>query len=310
MRVTIEHVQQMKQRGERIAMLTAYDYATARLLDEAGVPLLLVGDSLGMVMLGYETTIPVTLDDVIHHTKAVTRATRRALVVGDLPFGSYQAGEGDALRSSVRLMQEGGCQAVKLEGGRTVSAAVRRLVESGIPVMGHLGLTPQSLHQLGGYRVQGRTASKAAAMVADAEALEAAGAFAIVLELVPAPLAELIGKRLRVPTIGIGAGAGCDGQVQVIHDLLGLQPDFQPRHAQRYAELGGAIRDAVQRYLSDVQSGAFPTAAHSFSMDEAVLATVRERLDQGRCTARQASGNSTRTALTGRVSAPVTDARG
>lgn len=266
MRTTIHDIQAMKQRGERIPMLTAYDYTTAQIVDTAGVPLILVGDTLGMVVLGYPSTIPVTLDDIVHHARAVVRGSQQALVVGDLPFLTYTSPE-QALLSAGRLLQEAGCQAVKLEGGAMVVPIVERLVSSGIPVMGHLGFTPQSVNALG-VRVQARKADVARKLIEDALALERAGAFAIVLELIPAPLAEAVTERLRVPTIGIGAGAGCDGQVQVIHDLLGLYTDFVPRHAKQYRRLADDIRAAVGEYAGDVRSGAFPAAAHSSKMDQ------------------------------------------
>ena len=272
MRVTITQIKEMKQRGERIAMLTAYDHPTARFLDEAGVPLILVGDSLGMVVLGYESTIPVTMEDMIHHTKAVVRGVQHALVVGDMPFMSYQVTPEDALRNAARFIQQAGAQAVKLEGGEPMAPTVRRLVEVGIPVQGHIGLTPQAIHQMGGYRVQGRTAAAAARLLRDALALEQAGVFSIVLEGVPAPLARLITRRLSVPTIGIGAGPFCDGQVQVFHDMLGLFPDFVPKHTKQYARIGDTIKEAVGQYIKEVLEGSFPTAKESFSMDEAVLA--------------------------------------
>jgi 3-methyl-2-oxobutanoate hydroxymethyltransferase len=271
MRVTITQVQEMKERGERIAMLTAYDYALAKLLDAAGVPLLLVGDSLGTVLLGHESTLGVTMGDMVRHTQAVARGAQRALVVADLPFLSYQVSPEEAIRNAGRLLQEGGAQAVKLEGGRPMAATVRRLVESGIPVMGHLGLTPQSVNQLGGHKVQGRTIEAATRLLTDAAALEDAGAFAIVLEGIPAPLAARITRRLHIPTIGIGAGPECDGQVQVVHDLLGLFTDFVPRHARRYADLGTLVTDAAGRYIADVVGGSFPTAKESFTMNEDVL---------------------------------------
>ena len=222
MRTTIEQIQKMKQAGEKISMLTAYDFPTAKLLDEAGIPMLLVGDSLGMVVLGYDSTIPVTMEDMLHHIKAVMRGTKNALVVGDMPFMSYQASTEEALRNAGRLLQEGGCQAVKLEGGKRSAEAVGRIVESGIPVMGHLGLTPQSVNQFSGFRLQGKTPKAAVQLLNDAHALEEAGVFCIVLESVPAPLARIITERVGVPTIGIGAGPYCDGQVQVLHDVLGL----------------------------------------------------------------------------------------
>jgi len=276
-RLTIEQIRDFKRRGERLAMLTAYDYSMARLLDEAGIPLLLVGDSLGMVMLGYTTTLPVTMDDVVRHTQAVVRGSKRALVVADLPFLSYQASADEALRNAGRLLKEGGAQAVKLEGGGRMVETVQRLVEAGIPVMGHLGLTPQSINQLGGYRIQGKTAAAAARLLADARALEAAGAFSLVLEGIPAQLGSLVSSRLAIPTIGIGAGPGCDGQVQVLHDILGLYPDFAPRHARRYAELGQAVQEAARRYAADVAAGTFPSERESVAMVPEVLAELLAR---------------------------------
>jgi 3-methyl-2-oxobutanoate hydroxymethyltransferase len=270
-RVTAESLRAKKRSGQKITMLTAYDYTMARLLDAAGVDALLVGDSLGMTVLGYDTTIPVTLQDILHHTSAVVRGTQRALVVADLPFLTYQVSLEEALRNAGRLIQEGGAQAVKLEGGRTVAPAVQRIVEAGIPVMGHLGLTPQSIHRFGGYRVQGKTRRSAEALLEDARALERAGVFAIVLELVPAELARLITEEVGVPTIGIGAGPYCDGQVQVINDILGLDPEFQPRHAKQYAPLGEQIQQIARRYVAEVQEGLFPEDAHSTHIDPQVL---------------------------------------
>ena len=264
----------MKQTGRRVAVLTAYDYPTARFLDEAGADVLLVGDSLGMVVLGYDTTIAVTLADMIHHTRPVVRAAQRALVVTDLPFMTYQISPEEALRSAGRVMQEAGAHAVKLEGGAAVAPTVQRLVAAGVPVMGHIGLTPQSVHALGGYRVQGRTAEAAERLLADAGALAAAGAFAIVLELVPAPLARLITREVGVPTIGIGAGADCDGQVLVTHDLLGLYAGHVPRFVKRYADLAPTVQDAVTRYIREVRDGSFPGPEHSFAMDESLLARL------------------------------------
>lgn len=275
-RITIQQIQEMKQQGERIAMLTAYEYSIAKLLDAAGVPMLLVGDSLATVVLGHETTIHATMDDMLRHTQAVVRGTSRALIVADLPFMSYQVSTEDAMRNAGRLMREGGAGAVKLEGGVTVAETVRRIVDAGVPVMGHIGLTPQSVHQLSGHKVQGRTVSVAARLLADAEALEQAGAFGVVLEGIPAPLAAEVTRRLHIPTIGIGAGPACDGQVQVIHDLLGLFTDFVPRHAGQYAQLGEQIKDAVSRYADDVRAGSFPTDKHSFKMDAAVLAEAEQ----------------------------------
>ena len=233
--------QRMRERGERIAMLTAYDYPTARFADAAGIPLILVGDTLGMVVLGYDSTIPVTVEDMIHHGKAVVRGTEKAHVVVDMPFGSYQTGWQDAMRSATRIMQETGAGSVKLEGGVRVAETVQRLVQAGIPVMGHVGLTPQSVNQIGGFRVQGKTPREAVAVISDARALEEAGAYAIVLETVPTALAHMITQRVSVPTIGIGAGPFCSGQVQVWHDLLGLYDDFKPKHARRFIE-GGELK--------------------------------------------------------------------
>jgi 3-methyl-2-oxobutanoate hydroxymethyltransferase len=263
-RVTVRDLRQMKERGQPIPMLTAYDYPTARLLDEAGVPVLLVGDSLGMTVLGYETTCSVTVAEMVHHTRAVARGARRALVVADLPFLSYHESEAQALRNAGRLVRDGGAQAVKLEGGAQVAATVARLVGAGIPVMGHIGLTPQSVHQLGGYRIQGRSRADAERLLADAIALEEAGAFAVVLELVPAELASAITRRLAIPTIGIGAGPDCDGQVQVLADILGLTFGHVPRHARLYGDVGGAIRQAVAAYLRDVSARTFPGEENTF----------------------------------------------
>ena len=273
-RVTVQTLLTMKQTGRRVAVLTAYDYPTARFLDEAGADVLLVGDSLGMVVLGYDTTIAVTLADMIHHTRPVVRAAQRALVVTDLPFMTYQISPEEALRSAGRVMQEAGAHAVKLEGGAAVAPTVQRLVAAGVPVMGHIGLTPQSVHALGGYRVQGRTAEAAERLLADAGALAAAGAFAIVLELVPAPLARMITREVGVPTIGIGAGADCDGQVLVTHDLLGLYAGQVPRFVKRYADLAPTVQDAVTRYIREVRDGSFPGPEHSFAMDESLLARL------------------------------------
>jgi len=274
MRITISDIKGMKQRREKIPMLTAYDYVTAMMVDEAGVPLILVGDSLGMVMLGYESTIPVTMEEMLHHTKAVVRGARKALVIGDMPFMTYQVDISDALRNAKRFIQEGGAQAVKLEGGEVVAETVRRIINCGIPVMGHIGLTPQSMYQLGGFKVQGKTQEMAKKLVKDACALEEAGAFAIVLECVPAPLSRLITQKLTIPTIGIGAGPDCDGQVQVISDILGLYTDFVPKHAKRYARLAEEIKAAVSDYMAEVKSVDFPTMEQSYAMDEGVLESL------------------------------------
>jgi len=274
MRITINQIKEMKQKGEKITMLTAYDYATAKIVDEAGIPLILVGDSLGMVVLGYESTIPVTIEEMLHHTKAVVRGTKQAMVIGDMPFMTYHVSVEDALYNVGRFIQEGGAQAVKLEGGVTVAEKVRRIVECGIPVMGHIGLTPQSIHQLGGYKVRGRTKETATRLIEDAKALEEAGAFAVVLETVPAQLAVFVTQSISIPTIGIGAGIGCDGQVQVVNDILGSFADFVPKHAKQYAKLTDIIRKAVTEYNNEVKAGTFPTDKQSFSMDESILAEL------------------------------------
>ncbi len=274
MRTTILDIQKMKPAGQRIPMITAYDATSARLLEAVGIPMLLVGDSLGMVVQGYETTLPVTLDEMIYHTRAVVRGTRKALIVLDLPFMTYTISPEQALTSAARAMQEGGAGAVKLEGGAPIAPTLARIVTCGIPVMAHIGLTPQSVHQLGGWRVQGKDAEAARRLLDDALALEQAGAFAIVLETIPAPLAREITARLRIPTIGIGAGPDCDGQVQVFHDLFGLYEEFVPKHTRRYAALADEIRRAAAAYAGDVQSGAFPTEAQSFGMDSAALAAL------------------------------------
>jgi 3-methyl-2-oxobutanoate hydroxymethyltransferase len=274
MRITISQIKEMKQKGEKITMLTAYDYSTAKIIDEVGIPLILVGDTLGEVVLGYESTIPVTMDEMLHHTKAVVRGRKNAMVIGDMPFMTYHISVEDALRNAARFIQEAGAQAVKLEGGVTVAEKVKRIVECGIPVMGHIGLTAQSIHQLGGHKVQGRTPEAAARLLEDARVLEQAGAFAIVLETVPTPLATLITKSISIPTIGIGAGIGCDGQVLVINDMLGLFTDFVPKHAKQYVKLADIIRKAVTEYDNEVKAGTFPTEEHSFSMDESILAEL------------------------------------
>ena len=262
MAITINDFKKMKAERRKIAVLTAYDYPTARLIDEAGIPAILVGDSLGMVALGYDSTLPVTMEVMLHHIKAVARGTKRAMIIGDLPFMSYHLNAEQALQNSARFLQEGGAHAVKLEGGVTVADKVRRIVDCGIPVMGHIGLTPQSVHGFGGFRAQGKTTDSARRIIEDALALEQAGVFSIVLETIPSELAEIISRRLSVPTIGIGAGPGCDGQVQVITDLLGLSPDAPPRHAGQYAALHEVIKRAAGEYMRDVASAAFPNASN------------------------------------------------
>jgi 3-methyl-2-oxobutanoate hydroxymethyltransferase len=275
-RVNVNQIKEMKLKGEKIAMLTAYDYSTALIVDAAGIPLILVGDSLGVVMLGYESTIPVTMEEMLHHTKAVVRGAKKALVIGDMPFMTYHISTEDALRNAGRFIQEAGAQAVKLEGGVTVAEKVRRIVDCGIPVCGHIGLTPQSINALGGYKIQGKTTAAAQRLLNDAVALEQAGAFAVVLETVPAALSSLITKQIGIPTIGIGAGAGCDGQVQVINDMLGSFTDFVPKHAKQYAKLSDIIKNAVNEYQNEVKSGAFPTEKNSFTMDETILASIKK----------------------------------
>jgi 3-methyl-2-oxobutanoate hydroxymethyltransferase len=261
--VTALDLQGMRARGERIVALTAYDYTTARVADEAGVDMLLVGDSLAMVVLGYDSTLPVTMDEMIHHTKAVVRGARRALVVADLPFMSYHASVEEAVRNAGRFLKEAGAKAVKLEGGHPHQlACIRAITESGIPVVAHLGFTPQAVHAIG-MRVQAKTDLGIAALLEQAEGAQAAGASAVVLELVPAEVAAYVTERLHVPTIGIGAGAGCSGQIQVVHDLLGLYTDFMPRHAKRYAELHDPMVQAIAAYADDVRAARFPQAEHS-----------------------------------------------
>jgi 3-methyl-2-oxobutanoate hydroxymethyltransferase len=267
-KVTIHTLRQMKERGEKIAMLTAYDATFARLLDEAGADVLLVGDSLGMVIQGHDTTLPVTLEEIAYHCRAVARGARRAHVVGDMPFMSYQASYEQGVTNAGRLMKEGACHAVKLEGGAVHAELVRRLVAAGIPVMGHIGLTPQSYHQLGGFKVQGRDVGGRERLLSDARILEEAGAYSIVLEAIPADIAREITETLTVPTIGIGAGTSCDGQVLVSYDVLGMDESFKPRFVRRYETLGARIKDAITHYVADVRAGAFPSDAESFSIAE------------------------------------------
>ena len=278
MRITVRDIRGMKTRGEPIPMLTAYDTPTARLLDDAGVPILLVGDSLGMVVLGYADTTTVTMADMLHHVRAVVRGSERACIVADMPFMSYTVSVERALENAARFIQEAGAQAVKLEGGTAVAETIRRVVAAGIPVMGHVGLTPQQVLNLGGYRVQGRSLADAEAILRDAIAVEAAGAFAVVLECIPTELAAVVTETLGIPTIGIGAGPACDGQVQVIHDLVGWNPDFTPKHAKRYAELGAALKTAAEQYLADVRGKQFPGPEHGWSLDEGVLRSLKDRI--------------------------------
>jgi 3-methyl-2-oxobutanoate hydroxymethyltransferase len=273
-RLTISSIARLYADGERIAMLTAYDYPTARILDDAGIPMLLVGDSLGQVILGYDSTVRVTMPEMLHHTKAVVRGTKRALVVVDMPFLSYGVTPEASLENAGILMRDGGAGAIKLEGGERSARTIETIVRAGIPVMAHIGLTPQSIHQLGGHRVQGKTREAGRQLLADALAVQQAGAFAMVLELVPEQLAAAITERLHVPTIGIGAGAGCSGQVQVVTDLLGMNAEFTPRHARHYADLHAIIKTAAEAYRADVMAGTFPGPAESSRMDEGTLAEI------------------------------------
>ncbi|HYB12789.1 MAG TPA: 3-methyl-2-oxobutanoate hydroxymethyltransferase [Myxococcota bacterium] len=263
-RTTVRSLAARKRQGRRFSMLTAYDYPFARIFDEVGIDVLLVGDSLGNVVQGLDNTLPVTLEEVIYHTRMVARAARRALVVGDMPFGSYQVCAEDAVRSAVRLIKEGGAHAVKLEGGISVSKTIGRIVGAEIPVMGHVGLTPQAIHRMGGYRVQGRGESERSRVLEDAQAVEEAGAFAVVLEGMPADLASEITQRLAIPTIGIGAGVGCDGQVLVMHDVLGLSDGFAPSFVKQYASLGPLVAQAARSFAEDVANAKFPGPEHSY----------------------------------------------
>ena len=268
--VTVPAIRSARASGRRLAMLTAYDYPTARLLDQAGIDIVLVGDSVGNNVLGYDSTLPVTMEEMLHHVKAVARGVQRALVVADMPYLSYQTGKRDAIRNAGRFLKEAGAAAVKIEGGARRAPLVRALVEAEIPVMGHIGLMPQSVHVMGGYKVQGKRIDEARALVEDAQALEAAGAFSIVLEGMPEPVGRRVTESVGVPTIGIGAGRSCDGQVLVFHDLVGLTQGPAPRFVRRYADLAGAISDATKRFIDDVRSGSFPSEAETYSMPAAV----------------------------------------
>ena len=269
--ITTSTIRQMKEEGRPITMITAYDYAMARNVDEAGIDMILVGDSVGNVMLGYSSTIPVTMDAMIHHTQAVVRGTKYALVVGDMPFMSYQASEAAGLQNAGRFLKEGGCAAIKFEGGSEICPLVKKMVTAGIPVMGHIGLTPQSVNQFGGFKVQGKDIAAAQKLIDDAKALEAAGAFSIVLECVPAALAAKVSEMISIPTIGIGAGNGCGGQVLVCNDLLGFSNGFTPKFAKKYRDLHQEIVGAVSEYISDVRDRSFPAPEHTFKIDDEVL---------------------------------------
>lgn len=271
MKNTVTTFKDAKKQGKKLTMLTAYDYSTAKLFDEAGVDSMLVGDSLGMTMLGYDSTLPVTMKDMIHHTKAVVRGAKNALVVGDMPYMSYHLSVQQAVENAGRFIKEAGAQAVKLEGGAAFCPEIEAMTRASIPVVGHLGLTPQSINAFGGFKVQGKSEEAARKIIEDAQALEAAGAFAIVLECVPAKLAEIITAKVAVPTIGIGAGAGCDGQVLVYQDMLGMYDNFTPKFVRKFAEVGTLIKQGVQEYCAAVQDSSFPAAEHTFKIDEEVL---------------------------------------
>lgn len=276
MRLTIRDVRNMKNKGKPLVMLTAYDATSARMAEISDVPMILVGDTLGMVVQGHDSTIPVKLEHMIYHCSIVVRVTQKPLIVGDLPFMTYSISPEQALENAGRLMQEGGVSCVKLEGGERMAPTVKRIVDSGIPVMGHIGLTPQSVNQFGGFRVQGKQLDSARQLIQDARKIQEAGAFAIVLELVPSRLAKLITEILDIPTIGIGAGIHCDGQVQVFHDILALFDDFIPRHTKRYSNIGDMMRNAINAYRDEVENHEFPTEKNSFSMDDDVIETLQK----------------------------------
>lgn len=284
MRMTIRDFQKIKEEDEKIVMLTAYDAFSARVSEAAGVPALLVGDSLGMVVQGRDSTIPVTMEHMIYHSEIVARVTERPLVVGDLPFMSYNINQEQAIENAGRLMQEAGVGAVKLEGGEHVAKTIEHIVSNGIPVMGHVGLTPQSVHQFGGYRVQGKQVEAAKRLVRDAEAVQSAGAFAVVLELVPTQVSALVTERMNIPTIGIGAGPHCDGQVQVFHDILAVFSDFTPKHAKRFARVGDISQAAIAQFMNDVHAGIFPAEENSALMKEEVLGALVKALHRPRRT--------------------------
>lgn len=271
MKNTTTSLAAQKQSGDKITMLTAYDYSTAKLIDESGINCILVGDSLGMVMLGYDSTLPVTMDDMLHHTKAVARGAKNSMVIADMPFMSYQTSVYDAVKNAGRLIQEGGAAAVKLEGGAAVCDRIEAIVKASIPVVAHLGLTPQSINAFGGFKVQGKDEQRAKELIEDAKKIEAAGAFMVVLECVPAKLAEIISREISIPTIGIGAGAGCDGQVLVYQDMLGLFSDFTPKFVKKFANIGDAMKVAFKDYIDEVKNGTFPAEEHSFKISDDVI---------------------------------------
>lgn len=274
MKNTVATIKQQKLDGDKITMLTAYDYSTAKLMDETGINMLLVGDSLGMVMLGYEDTLSVTMEDMIHHIKAVSRGAKNAMVVGDMPFMSYQTSVYDAVVNAGRMMKEGRCQAVKLEGGLEVCPQIKAITEASIPVVAHLGLTPQSVNAFGGFKVQGKSEEAARKLMKEAKAVEEAGAFAVVLECVPGKLAQLVTESISIPTIGIGAGAGCDGQVLVYQDMLALFSDFKPKFVKHFADAGSVMRQGISTYIEEVKSGAFPAEEHTFKISDEVISKL------------------------------------
>ena len=274
MKNTVSTLKQQKENGDKITMLTAYDYSTARLMEEAGINMILVGDSLGMVMLGYEDTIPVTMEDMIHHTRAVTRATKETFVVGDMPFMSYHVSIEQAVTNAGRLIKEGMCQAVKLEGGAKVCPQIRAIVDAQIPVCAHIGLTPQSVNAFGGFKVQGKTEEAARQLIEDAKAVEAAGAFMVVLECVPEKLAKIITETVSIPTIGIGAGNGCDGQVLVYQDMLNMYGGIKPKFVKQFANLGDVMREAFKEYSREVKEGSFPATEHTFAISDDVISKL------------------------------------
>lgn len=272
--ITTSELKKMKAEGLPIAMITAYDYPSAKLAEEAGADVILVGDSLGMVVLGYESTVPVTMEDMVHHSKAVARATQKTYVITDMPFASYHGSIDHTLQNAARLMQEGMAKAIKMEGGAEIATAIEACVNAGIPVTGHIGLTPQAVHQLGGYKVQGRSPEQAQKLLSDAKAIEEAGAFAIVLEMVPEELAHYITEQLTIPTIGIGAGRGCDGQVLVYHDILQYASPLTPKFVKQYAQAGDAIREGITAYVKEVKQREFPSDAHVYHIDPSVISQL------------------------------------
>ncbi len=276
-KITVNDFREAKRTGTKITMLTAYDYPTAKIIDEAGADSILVGDSLGMVVLGYEDTTRVTMEDMLHHVKAAARGTKRALLVGDMPFLTYHLGRYESVRNAGRLVSEGGCKAVKLEGGREVVEDVKAIISAGIPVMGHLGYTPQSVNVFGGHKAQGKTLDTAEKIFENALLLQEAGVFSIVLECIPYKLAAYMAGKLDIPVIGIGSGAGCDGQVLVTPDMLGLFRDFTPKHVKKYLDMGGAYEEAVKKYMEEVREGAFPTPQNSFIIDDEVIDALQKR---------------------------------